>query len=78
MATKWAIIHILIRLDQKVIDQGLSWSSKFSSANSTIVWKFIIEVKTLESVTIQTLKVSFLDYQMSLVTHMNLSFSKRY
>ena len=41
----------------------------FSSANTTIKWKFIIGVKRLAFVTTQNLKVRCHDSQMSFITH---------
>ena len=45
MTTKWAIIDVLTRLLQKVINKRFSWSSTFSSFSWKILWKICIKSK---------------------------------
>ena len=41
--TKWAIVDVLTRLFQKVINKRFSWSSTFSSLSWKILWKICIK-----------------------------------
>ena len=77
MATKWAIIHILARLFQKVINESFSWSTTYSSRNSTILLKFLTDVRRLASVTTRIIRVHCPSYQMNYQTHFNSSCSKK-